>query len=105
MRSNRPHMNKCYRCEYRGGVPGSAHSSCNHPIVKQETNPLGKLAAILGKIPVATSAATKLGIRGDMHGIASGWFAWPYNFDPVWLENCDGFEAKEGESVREEGDT
>jgi len=23
------------------------------------------------------------------------WFIWPVNFDPVWLENCDGFEPKE----------
>jgi hypothetical protein len=29
------------------------------------------------------------------HGICNGWFIWPINFDPVWLENCDGFESKE----------
>jgi len=34
----------------------------------------------------------KLNIKGNSHGIASGWFNFPYNFDPVWLENCDGYE-------------
>jgi hypothetical protein len=24
----------------------------------------------------------------------NGWFCWPFNFDPVWLEACDGFKAK-----------
>jgi len=37
----------------------------------------------------------KLHISGDPHGIKKGWFAWPVDFDPAWLRNCDGFEAKE----------
>jgi len=56
----------CYECKHRGEVPGSAHSSCNHP--------------------------TGLKIKGNEHGIRSGWFNHPNNFDPVWLEECDGFE-------------
>ena len=39
--------------------------------------------------------ATNLNIEGNEHGIRSGWFNWPFNFDPIWLENCDGFEDKE----------
>lgn len=34
----------------------------------------------------------KLGIKGNPHGIVNGWFNWPYNFDPVWLDACGGFE-------------
>lgn len=49
----------CYKCKYRGNLPGDAHSCCKHP-----------------------------------NGIKNGWFFWPLNFDPVWLENCDGFTAK-----------
>jgi hypothetical protein len=26
-----------------------------------------------------------------------GWFVWPLNFDPVWLENCDGFSDNEAD--------
>jgi hypothetical protein len=40
------------------------------------------------------SAGVKLNIQGDPHGIRSGWFMWPANFDPVWLINCDGFEKR-----------
>ncbi len=66
-------MNECYKCKHRGTVPGSAHSSCKN-----------------GK------SARELNIRADNHGVRSGWFFWPLNFDPVWLENCDGFEEREG---------
>ena len=34
-------------------------------------------------------------IEGNSHGIRSGWFIWPIDFDPVWVEQCTGFtEAK-----------
>ena len=29
---------------------------------------------------------------GNPHGIKSGWFMWPMNFDPIWLDLCNGFE-------------
>jgi hypothetical protein len=38
--------------------------------------------------------AKKLNIKANAIGVRGGWFMWPVNFDPVWLENCDGFEAK-----------
>ena len=59
-------MNKCYDCKFRGTVPGSCHSSCGNKEAK---------------------------VKGDPHGIKSGWFMWPFNFDPTWLEECDGFES------------
>lgn len=36
----------------------------------------------------------ELGIKGNDYGIRRGWFFWPSNFDPVWLENRDGFSKK-----------
>ena len=44
-----------------------------------------------------TPAMKRLNISGNAHGIKSGWFYWPINFDPVWLESCNGFEAKKEE--------
>lgn len=58
---------KCYSCKYRGNVPGDTHSCCMNPIAY----------AI-----------------GDEHGIRHGWFFHPYNFDPVWLRYCDGYEEE-----------
>ena len=57
----------CYKCKYRGTIPGDAHSSCGNKNAK---------------------------VEGDDYGRKSGWFFWPLNFDPVWLESCDGFEQK-----------
>lgn len=55
----------CYKCQFRGSIPGDAHSSCSN---------------------------RKAYVEGNDYGIRSGWFLWPYNFDPVWLESCDGFK-------------
>jgi hypothetical protein len=57
----------CYECIHRGNISGDAHSKCNNKNAK---------------------------VSGNKNGIRNGWFCHPYNFDPVWLEKCDGFEAK-----------
>lgn len=89
-------MNKkkpnCYECKYRGEVPGSAHSSCKHPKCKKITdNPLIGLLSILGGGGLPP-LQTGLKVKGNSHGINSGWFNHPNNFDPIWLEECDGFK-------------
>ena len=66
----------CYACRHRRSISGDAHSLCAHP---------NALAAAAG-IPVMT-------VKGHPHGIRSGWFVFPFNFDPVWLLECSGFEA------------
>ena len=92
-------MNECFKCIYRRDVPGSAHSQCKHPDIG-ERNPMSELISMLGgvrSVPMGLlveKGALKLNIKGSAHGIAKGWFNWPYNFDPVWLENCDGFKAR-----------
>ena len=60
----------CYKCKYRDIIPGDCHSRCRHP------------------------KAGECNIKGNEHGIKEGWFMWPFNFDPIWLENCDGFKEK-----------
>jgi len=57
----------CYECHYFLKVQGSAHSVCGNG---------------------------KAHVTGAESGIKKGWFNWPYNFDPVWLESCDGFFPK-----------
>jgi hypothetical protein len=86
----------CYSCEYRGQVPGSAHSCCNHPEVKKagiSDNVFGAIGDVLsGK---AKGAAEALKIEGNLQGIRRGWFVWPADFDPTWLLNCNGYKKKE----------
>jgi len=86
-------MPNCYECEYRGGIPGDAHSRCNHPEVKQDENVFGALVDMLAGKNI--EAIKKLNIKGNPMGIKRGWFMWPANFDPTWLISCNGFKAKE----------
>lgn len=68
----------CYKCIHRRNVPGDAHSSC---------------------------AAPDKRMTGDDHGVRSGWFSYPLNFDPVWrTRECRNFQSRnphENEAARE----
>ena len=91
---------KCYNCLHRGEVPGSAHSSCHHPATGNpvDQNPFTALVGLMGRRSGMTTLTSKaagiLNIRAAEQGVRRGWFLWPVNFDPVWLENCDGFTEK-----------
>ena len=75
----------CYKCKHRGEVLGDAHSSCRHPAA----SPLYSQFFLMGKSAIASN---EFELRGNTHGVRSGWFVWPINFDPVWLEQCSLFE-------------
>ncbi len=57
----------CYKCKHRCEIAGDAHSSCDN---------------------------LKAKVKGNKTGIKGGWFWWPLNFDPIWVDECDGFEKK-----------
>ena len=66
--------NQCYSCKFKGSVPGSAHSSCGFDWLKQSDH-----------FPP----------KADYHGIRNGWYAFPFNYDPVWQEElCKAFKQK-----------
>lgn len=67
----------CYECEHRGTLQGDVHSKCVNPVTNE------------------SSPDRLLGIRLHPTGVAGGWALWPYNFDPRWLEACNGFSQKE----------
>lgn len=67
MKETEPMMGKCYECKFRGNIPGDCHSTC--------------------------TCKTAIAF-GDKEAIRRGYFAWPLNFDPVWLKYCDSFEKK-----------
>ena len=84
----------CFGCNYRERVMGSAHSRCRHPSVSKTTR--GELLAMLaGSVFVELESARDLDIQANSHGVRMGWFNWPYDFDPLWLENCNGFQSSE----------
>jgi hypothetical protein len=60
-------MSECWSCKNKRPIPGDAHISCAKP----DAN-----------------------MTGNKHGIRSGWFMYPFNFDPVWKEKlCDNYES------------
>lgn len=101
----------CYDCIYRTDVPGSAHSACVHPATEgTRRSPFMQLAGVVGKrggdqlTAMANAfdegparAMAKLKIMGHPHGVRHGWFMWPVNFDPTWLQSCEGFTKAEGD--------
>ena len=89
----------CYKCVYRGTLPGDAHSCCKHPANAEIlNNPLAQVFGILAGVHrVAPIKVDAVGIKvvGNPDGIRRGWFNYSLNFDPAWLESCDGFKSKE----------
>ena len=79
----------CYNCKYRQGVVGSCHSSCAYPIDSAKA----AVMFMTGARSLETSDKS-FSIEGNPHGIKNGWFVWPIDFDPVWVETCTGFEQK-----------
>ena len=75
-------------------IPGDAHLECKHPKINDSDRVLSGFSMMMG---LPTPAAKRLNVSGDVTGIKRGWFMWPINFDPTWLETCDGFEKKGGE--------
>lgn len=87
--ANKPN---CYDCKYRGNLPGDAHSCCLHPDSGIKDGNV--ILALINLVAGNREGIKKLGITASPHGVQSGWFYWPANFDPVWLESCNGFEEK-----------
>lgn len=55
---------------------------------------MADLFSLMNRMPkgcTPKTVAANLGVVGSQHGIDNGWFNWPYNFDPLWLESCNGF--------------
>lgn len=90
---------KCYDCKHRRRLVLDGHSECLHPKIGTADQMLSPLMLING---LSSGAVKRLNITANARGIKHGWFMWPINFDPVWLESCDGFEALKGGETNEQ---
>lgn len=78
----------CYQCVNRQPLAGSCHSSCGA---------LGDRGILFTPIFFAGKSEFRAGeihIKASTHGVRSGWFFWPLNFDPVWLQECSLYKPK-----------
>lgn len=84
----------CYNCKYRRNIPGDAHSRCIHPKASNGNEFIALMKLLKGR-----PEKQELNVKGNPHGIRNGWFMHPFNFDPTWLEECDGFDAINNEET------
>lgn len=88
---------KTKKCRWQRELPYNTHIRCAHPLVPK--TPIGDLMSMMNRQPVGLItdlyAKAELGIRHNQAAVKMGWFNWPWNFDPVWLERCSGFEEAE----------
>lgn len=88
----------CYACKHCRRMPGDAHIQCVHP-KSGNTSGDGIFGAdftsmLLLACGLPTPAWTALDITAGVVGMRRGWFSWPFNYDPVWLLSCNGFEEQ-----------
>ena len=58
------------------------------------TKQVAEAAWTAGTLHEQMTIAEKMGIKLDIVGVRNGWASWPYNFDPTWLNACNGFKKK-----------
>ena len=93
----------CYSCRWRVPCSGSAHSECHHPANKEALeDPMTKLFSIFasaGRMAAFSIKPPELDLELNEFGIKNGWCNYPSNFDPVWVNQCKGYEAKSKEGA------
>lgn len=63
----------CFSCGYKRNIPGDCHVRCMFNWKKANVKPP----------------------KANQYGIASGWYLFPMNFDPIWQEEqCMGYAEK-----------
>ena len=89
----------CWSCQYVKSIPGDAQARCKHPKVTERMNDrFGEILSLLGKRlgpQVELSSAEVLGITLNEHGVRHNWANWPFNFDPIWVNTCNGYFPEE----------
>ena len=103
---------RCENCIYRGEVPNSIHSSCNHPvainIISDSDSLFRMMECITGESRLGYTGSLRLKLKENYedYALGMGYFIFPINFDPLWIERCEGFTTEKpvlpGELCEEE---
>ena len=89
----------CENCVYRGNVPNSVHSSCRHPraleLISFSEDLFKHLKRLTNDLQLSPMYELDLKVNEEYreYAIENGWVTWPFNFDPRWITNCNGYEA------------
>lgn len=68
----------CYKCPARWQLSYTHHSECRAGGTPTETF-------------LHATALKTIRVKLNPHGVKNGWAAWPYNFDPIWVDECSAF--------------
>lgn len=83
----------CYNCIHRGTVPNSRHSSCQHPdVLHMDCGTYRTVIRRLANEEEVIRISGGMGVHFDEQGVKGGYALWPFNFDPIWLVECIGFQ-------------
>jgi hypothetical protein len=94
-----PNCNNCYKCPFRGTIPGSAHSRCKHPVAEENMTRL--ITGLMERRRPEISFKNRPYLTINQHGFQSGWAAWPLNFDPLWISCFLPLSDEEIDAFRE----
>ena len=100
----------CWDCKGKGEVVDSTHIKCLIALQELEIDtehPLNMLVLLLGGVSIKPkdidpkNGKVIFEIKGkkvvvDLHGYKHGWASFPFNFDPVWIDECELYQPKQG---------
>ena len=85
----------CHSCKHSASIPGDCHLKCIHPETKHIWDvELSDFLSLIGKQVTFAYPVDSMDIKLNDHGYKNGWANWPFNYDPIWLDNCNKFESK-----------
>ena len=70
----------CHECQHSRGIPGDCHLDCREGLRQCFTREANE--------PVTIKVSL------NEHGVRNGWAHWPFNFDPIWVQECNSFQAR-----------
>lgn len=87
----------CYNCKFKENIPGDYHIACKYP--GREHDALSMLIGFITEeeFTSAITGAVHFKIRLNPHGVKNGWCNWPFNFDPIWVDECQRYTPVEEE--------
>ncbi|MBM25291.1 MAG: hypothetical protein CL760_06310 [Chloroflexi bacterium] len=90
-------QNNCNNCYYRGNAIGSGHhATCNYPDMDEKTKIDISLLSMASFTSFNETLKSQFGFTTSNHAVVSGWFSFPLDFDPVWIEG----ECKNHSNIR-----
>lgn len=67
----------CHECQHSHTIPGDCHIDCRE-----------------GLNQCFSGGAVTIRVSLNEHGVKNGWAHWPFNFDPIWVNECNSFKAR-----------